>query len=137
MDSLDTGALKLIDWFIILIYFIFIVWLGTRFGKKQKDSRRYFLGIKNIPFWAIGISMFATIISSWSFIALPGKAFKNDLQYLMTISLIPVCTIFAVRFLIPLFRDKIQLSAYEYLERRFGLPARVYLRRPCQLYLQI
>jgi len=70
--------------------------------------------------------MFATIISSWSFIALPGKSFKNDLQYLMTISLIPVCTFFAVKYLIPLFRNKIQLSAYEYLERRFGLPARVY-----------
>jgi SSS family solute:Na+ symporter len=126
MDSLHNGAFKIIDWIIVFIYFLFIVWLGTRFGKKQKDSRRYFLGIKNIPFWAIGISMFATIISSWSFIALPGKAFKNDLQYLMSISLIPICTVFAVRFLIPLFRDKIQLSAYEYLERRFGLPARIY-----------
>jgi SSS family solute:Na+ symporter len=94
MDSIDSGALELIDWLIILLYFIFI--------------------------------MFATIISSWSFIALPGKAFKNDLQYLMTIFLIPVCTLFAVKYLIPLFRDKIQLSAYEYLEKRFGLPARVY-----------
>ncbi len=126
MNSIDSGAIELIDWFIILAYFAFIVWLGTRFGKKQKDSRRYFLGIKKIPFWAIGISMFATIISSWSFIALPGKAFKNDLQYLMTIALIPVCTVFAVKYLIPIFRDKIQLSAYEYLEKRFGLPARIY-----------
>jgi SSS family solute:Na+ symporter len=70
--------------------------------------------------------MFATIISSWAFIALPGKSFKNDLQYLMTISTLPISTYIAVKFLIPLFREKIKLSAYEYLERRFGLPARVY-----------
>jgi SSS family solute:Na+ symporter len=89
---LDSGALTLIDGLIVLTYFIFIIWLGTRFGKKQKNSDRYFLGKRNLPAWAVGISMFATIISSWSFIALPGKSFQNDMQYLMTISTIPIST---------------------------------------------
>ncbi len=126
IQSFDSGALTLIDGLIVLTYFIFIIWLGTRFGKKQKNSDRFFLGKRNLPGWAVGISMFATIISSWSFIALPGKSFQNDMQYLMTISTIPISTYIAVRFLIPLFRDKIRLSAYEYLEKRFALPARVY-----------
>jgi SSS family solute:Na+ symporter len=123
---MDSGALTLIDWLIILIYLVCIVWLGTRFGKRQKNADRYFLGIRNLPFWAVGISMFATIISSWSFIALPGKAFKSDLQYLMAIATLPVSTLITVKYIIPLFRNKIKLSAYEYLERRFGLPARIY-----------
>ena len=123
---IHTSALTLLDWFILSGYFVFIVWLGSYFGKRQKSSERYFLGKRNLPGWAVGMSMFATIISSWAFIALPGKSFKNDMQYLMTISTIPISAFLAVRFFIPLFRDKIKLSAYEYLERRFGLPARVY-----------
>jgi len=123
---LDSNSLTIIDWLIIALYFVFIIWLGSKFGKKQKSSERYFLGNRKLPGWAVGISMFATIISSWAFIALPGKSFKNDLQYLMTISTIPISTFLAVRFFLPMFRNKIKLSAYEYLEKRFGMTARVY-----------
>lgn len=126
LEFFQTGALTYIDWLVIFFYFVFIIWLGSHFGKRQKTSARYFLGKRNLPGWAVGMSMFATIISSWAFIALPGKAFKNDLQYLMVIVTIPVSTFLAAKYLIPLFREKIQLSAYEYLEKRFGLPARVY-----------
>lgn len=121
-----NNSLTILDLLIILLYFIFIIWLGSKFKKRQQSSEHYFLGKRNLPGWAIGMSMFATIISSWAFIALPGKSFKDDLQYLMTISTLPIVTILATRFLIPLFRNKIKLSAYEYLEQRFGLPARVY-----------
>ena len=120
------NILTYLDWFIILVYFVFVIFVGIRFGKRQKSSENYFLGKRNFPGWAVGISMFATIISSWAFIALPGKAFKNDLQYLLVISTVTVSVIITVRFFIPLFREKIGLSAYEYLEKRFGLPARIY-----------
>ncbi len=120
------GSLTILDVSIILIYFFFIVWFGTRFGKKQTDTRRYFLGSRNLPMWAVGISMFATIISSWTFIALPGKAFKDDLHYLMTICTLLISAAITSQFLIPLYREKIKLSAYEYLEKRFGIAARVY-----------
>jgi SSS family solute:Na+ symporter len=121
-----ANALNPVDWVILIVYFGFMIWLGTRFAKRQTSTDRYFLGKGRLPGWAVGLSMFATIISSWAFIALPGKSFKDDLQYLMVISTLPVSTMLAVRFLIPLFRNKIRLSAYEYLERRFGMPARVY-----------
>jgi SSS family solute:Na+ symporter len=120
------NILTFLDWAIITIYFVFVILLGIRFGKRQISSENYFLGKRNFPGWAVGISMFATIISSWAFIALPGKAFKDDLQYLLVISTIPVSVLITVRFLIPLFREKIGLSAYEYLEKRFGFSARIY-----------
>ena len=127
MDQVGTtNALTAIDWIILLGYFGFVIWLGTHFARRQTSTDRYFLGKRSLPGWAVGLSMFATIISSWAFIALPGKAFKDDLQYMITISTIPISTMLAVRFLIPLFRNKIRLSAYEYLENRFGLPARIY-----------
>lgn len=121
-----TGAMTPIDWAILLVYFAFVVWLGVYFGKRQKTSDHYFLGNRSIPGWAVGISIFATIISSWAFLALPGKAFKDDTQYLMSVLSLPLAAFIAVRFLVPLFREKVRLSAYEYLERRFGLFARFY-----------
>jgi SSS family solute:Na+ symporter len=120
------SAVRIIDWLIIAGYFVFVVWLGSRFRKRQTSSDRYFLGNRRLPGWAVGMSIFATIISSWAFLGLPGKSFKTDMQYLITIALIPITVLIATFFLIPLFRQKIRLSAYEYLERRFGLFARFY-----------
>jgi len=120
------SALKIIDWVIIAAYFVFTIWFGSYFAKRQTSSERYFLGNRKLPGWAIGMSIFATIISSWAFLALPGKSFKDDMQYLLTIAPIPLTVLIAVFFLIPMFRQKIKLSAYEYLERRFGLLARFY-----------
>jgi len=120
------SAVRIVDWLIVAGYFAFVIWLGSRFSKKQTTSTRYFLGDRRLPGWAVGMSIFATIISSWTFLAIPGKSFKMDMQYLMTISTIPLSALIAVFFIIPIFRNKIQLSAYEYLERRFGLTARFY-----------
>jgi SSS family solute:Na+ symporter len=118
--------LKIIDWIIVAAYFAFVIWLGSRFARRQTSSDRYFLGNRSLPGWAVGMSIFATIISSLSFLALPGKAFKDDLQYLVTIASVPIAAIIATSFIIPLFRQTIKLSAYEYLEKRFGLLARFY-----------
>jgi len=122
----SESALEIIDWVIIAAYFAFVIWLGSHFGKKQTSSDRYFLGNRKLPGWAVGMSIFATIISSWTFLGLPGKSFKTDMQYLMTIVTIPITVCIVVFLLIPLFRHKVRLSAYEYLERRFGLFARFY-----------
>ena len=123
---MDSGALKTADWLIVAAYMVFVIWLGVRFSRRQSTSRHFFLGGGRLPGWAVGMSMFATIISSWAFLALPGKAFRNDLQYLMVVSGIPIVTWLASRWVIPMYRRRIGLSAYEYLEQRFGLGARVY-----------
>jgi len=120
------GNLAAADLLIVVVYFVGIVWLGTRFSDRQKSSAHYFLGSGKLPGWAVGVSMFATITSSWAFLALPAKAFASDLQYLMVVSAIPIAAWISVRWIVPLFRERIRLSAYEYLEQRFGLGARVY-----------
>jgi solute:Na+ symporter, SSS family len=121
-----TGSLTLLDWAVVLVYFAAMVFVAMRFRRRQSSSSAYFLGSGKIPGWAVGMSLFATIISSWAFLALPAKAFQSDLQYLMAIGAVPVAAWFGVRWFVPFFRDRIKLSAYEYLERRFGLGARLY-----------
>ena len=125
-NNSPSGSLQVLDWLIVGAYFAFIIWLGSRYGKKQTSTERYFLGNRKVPGWAVGMSIFATIISSWSFLGLPGKSFQSDLQYLLTILPIPLVVVVATRFLIPLFRRRVRMSAYEYLEHRFGRLARLY-----------
>lgn len=123
---MTPSALTWIDWLVVALYFSGMVVLGARFRKRQSSSSHYFLGGGKLPAWAVGMSMFATVISSWAFLALPAKAFQSDLVSLMTVSTLPVAAWIAARWFVPFFREKIKLSAYEYLEQRFGLGARVY-----------
>lgn len=123
---MGTGGLRLLDWLILISYLGFMIWIGLRCGRKPGGSTQYFLGRGGLPGWAVGMSMFATVISSWAFLALPAKAFQSDLQSLLTISMLPVAAWITARWFVPLFRDRIRLSAYEFLERRFGLGARIY-----------
>lgn len=123
---MKTSALTLLDWALVGGYFVFVVALGLRFRSRQQSSTHFFLGGGRLPGWAVGLSMFATVISSWAFLALPAKAFSSDLQYLLAVSGLPVAAWISVRWFVPFFRERIRLSAYEYLERRFGLGARVY-----------
>lgn len=124
--EIETGGLAWPDWAVMVCYLVVMVALGLRFGKRQTSSTHYFLGSRGLPAWAVAMSMFATVISSWAFLALPAKAFQSDLQSLMIVSTLPVSAWIAARWFVPLFREKIKLSAYEYLEHRFGLGARLY-----------
>jgi hypothetical protein len=123
---MTTGALTTLDWAILLGYIGVMLAIGLRFRSRQQTSHRYFLGSGKLPGWAVGMSMFATVISSWAFLALPAKAFQSDLRYLMAVSALPVAAWLAARWLVPFFRERVRLSAYEYLERRFGIGARLY-----------
>lgn len=123
---MERAGLSIIDWVVLMGYLLCMVGLGLRQTRRQGTSRHYFLGSGRLPGWVVGMSMFATVISSWAFLALPAKAFQSDLQSLMTIALLPVAAWICVRWFVPLFRERIRLSAYEYLERRFGLGARLY-----------
>src|SRR5688500_8929667 len=121
-----ANILTIWDILILAVYFGSTVWIGARFSRRQTNAHAYFLGRQNVPGWAVGMSMFATITSSWAFLALPAKAFQSGLPYLMVVSAIPIAAWIAGRWIVPIFRDRIRLSAYEYLEARFGLGARMY-----------
>lgn len=72
------------------------------------------------------MSIFATYVSSISFLALPGKAYMSNWNALVFSFSIPFASYFAVRFFVPLYRSLGSISAYNYLEVRFGSWARIY-----------
>lgn len=115
-----------IDYAIVLLSILAAIGTGVFFAHKQKDTSQYFAGGGKIPAWAVGISIFATLISSVTFLAYPGAAYAGNWILLVQGLMVPIILLALVWVIVPLFRKVIRLSTYEYFERRFGLFARLY-----------
>lgn len=121
-----TNSIHWIDTAIVFVSVVFTISTGFYFSRRQKSSDRYFAGSKTIPSWAIGISIFATLLSSVTFLAYPAAAYKSNWILLVQGLMVPVVLVGIIGFIVPLFRKVIRLSTYEYFEKRFGLFARIY-----------
>lgn len=71
-------SLHWIDATILAVSILIAVIVGIYFSKKQKSTDAYFAASGNVPAWAVGMSMFATIISSVTFLAYPGAAYGGN-----------------------------------------------------------
>ncbi len=119
--------MRTIDLLIFIAYLIGIVLFGISFYKKGRTSADYSTGSGTIPAWVIGLSIFATFVSSISYLALPGIAFLSNWNaYVFSLS-IPFAILMAIKFFVPLYRSVGSPSAYTYLEQRFGTWARIYV----------
>ena len=110
----------ILNYIVLFGYLLAMVGVGVYFTQKNKNTDDYFRGGKQIPWWAAGCSIFATMLSSLTFTGLPSKAFAQDWVYAVGNFTIPVVAILAVYVALPFYRRIDATSAYEYLERRFG-----------------
>ena len=129
-------SLSWIDLIIIIVFMVGIVLFGASFYRKNKTKEAFMTGNQNIPSWVIAMSIFATFVSSISFLALPAKAYATNWNAFVFSLTIPVALFFSWKFFIPLYRNENSVSAYSYLEKRFGRWARVYAST-CYLLTQI
>jgi len=118
--------MKAADLAIMAIYFGAMLGIGIFFSRRNKATSGYFLGGNRLPSWAIGLSMLATSISSVTFLAMPGAAFALDWRMLVPNLTFPIIALIACWLFVPFFRLNAKMSAFEYLETRFGKPARLY-----------
>lgn len=120
------GQLGIVDTIVIVVYFGLVTLAGLYFGRKNKTTEEYFLGNRNFPAWAIGISLVGTSISSVTVLAYPGDAFKTAWLRILPAFTLPIAIIVATIWILPFFRRGNITSAFEYLEGRFGPGTRVY-----------
>ena len=118
--------LSVFDLVVFLIITFGNVLFGASFYFRNKTSVQFTSGGGKIPAWVVGMSIFATFVSSISFLALPGKAYMSNWNALVFSFSIPIAAILAVKFFVPLYRSLNSISAYNYLEVRFGQWARIY-----------
>jgi SSS family solute:Na+ symporter len=119
--STERRLLKVLDWFIIVVYLAGMLGIGwyCYVREKRNSTADFFVGGRSIPFWAAGISLYAANTSSISYIAIPAKAFETNWQY-MTNNLIAVVALtFVAVAIVPLLRRLNLMSVFHYLEIRF------------------
>jgi len=118
--------MRALDLLVVLLFMAGMVLMGFYFARKNNDTESYFLGGRSMPGWAIGLSMLGASISSITFLALPAAAYVLDWRQLVPNLTMPVIAILAAIFIIPFFRQTHATSAFEYLEKRYGMPIRIY-----------
>lgn len=123
---MNYEGLHWIDTTIVIASVLLAIGVGIYFAKRQNSTEAYFAASGNIPAWAVGMSMFATIISSVTFLAYPGSAYSGNWILLVQGLMVPLVLLGVIGFIVPLYRRVIKLSTYEYFERRFGAFARFY-----------
>ena len=119
-------SLPLLDLAIIFIYLLAMVLVGFYFSGKNKNAEQFTKASGTIPGWAIGMSIYATFLSSNTFLGVPGKAFgSNWNSFVFSISM-PFAAWIASKYFVPFYRSTGEISAYTHLEKRFGPWARTY-----------
>jgi SSS family solute:Na+ symporter len=115
-----TKTLHSLDYVVIAVYLAIIVCIGLYFSKREKTTQDFFLGGRKIPWWAVGISLYATGTSAISFMAIPTKAWATSTLYGVE-GLVGLLGMVAAAYLvIPIIRKLDITSTYEYLERRYN-----------------
>lgn len=119
------ASLGAIDWLAIALYGVVLVAMGIFFSRREKSTNEYFLAGRRIPWWASGISIFATSLSAITFMAIPAKTWDTDWTYFLQNLMIIVVAPVAAMLLVPTFRRLDVTTAYEYLEHRFHASLRL------------
>lgn len=116
---IPVQSLAMIDWIAIAIYGIVLIWMGVHFSRREKGTDDFFLAGRRIPWWAAGISIFATSLSAITFMSIPAKSWDTDWIYFLQNLGILIVAPFAAFLLVPYFRRLNVVTAYQYLEYRF------------------
>src|SRR5437763_4303137 len=113
-------GLDKIDFTIIALYLAGITLFGLRFRKRQRSIRDYFLADRNIPWWAISLSIVAAETSTLTIISIPGLAYDSNLTFLQVVMGYVIGRIIISFVLLPHYFRGDLFTAYQLIEKRFG-----------------
>lgn len=114
-----------LNWLLLISYLGGMLYLGYFFMKRENGTDDFFKGGGRIPWWAAGMSIFATMLSAITFMAIPAKAYATDWRLYPLAFTILFLTFPVIRYYLPFFRRLNVTTAYEYLEKRFNYPIRL------------
>ena len=117
-----------LNWVVVVVYLLGMVGVGYWFmlRKAAASTEAYFRGGQHVPWWVAGLSIFATMLSSLTFMGIPARAYQTDVTWYIGQLPILIVVPLVVFCYLPFFRKLDLTSAYEYLERRFNLATRLF-----------
>ncbi|MGA2864062.1 MAG: hypothetical protein ABSF95_06195 [Verrucomicrobiota bacterium] len=112
------------DWAVIGLYLLGIIGLGLWFGKDQRNTRDYFLGSKNVPWWGIGASIVAAETSALTIIGVPAMVYGDNIAFLQMVIGYVIARVLLAIVLVPHYFKGELYSPYQLFANTFGASAR-------------
>jgi solute:Na+ symporter, SSS family len=119
-EPTPSPGLALIDWMIIAIYGAGTIGLGWYYGRQQKSTQEYFVGSGRMNPILVGVSLFATLLSTISYLSMPGEALGKGPVNMFNLLAMPFVFLVVGFVLLPVYMKQRVTSAYELLEARLG-----------------
>jgi SSS family transporter len=115
-----------LDHGVVVVYAVAMLMIGGVLARRERGTGDYFRAGQRIPWWASGLSLFATGASAISLMAMPGKAYAEDWAY-FSISIYSALMLpLVIVVFVPIARRLKVSTSNEYLERRFNMPIRLF-----------
>ncbi|MFC1597893.1 Na+:solute symporter, partial [Planctomycetota bacterium] len=110
-----------LDWAVIIVYGVGMIAVGWYYARRTESAEDYLLGGRNMKPLNVGLSLFATLLSTISYLTWPGETISNGPLFMMgAIVSYPFIYVVTGWFLIPFIMKLKVTSAYEILESRLG-----------------
>jgi Na+/proline symporter len=113
-----------LNWTIVLVYLVYIVWDSLRRSSGTKELSGYFLANRSLPWWAVGLSVMATQLSAITMIGTTGQGATDGMRFIQFYFGLPLAMVILGVTLVPFLHRAKVYTAYEYLERRFDAKTR-------------
>ena len=114
-----------LNWSVLALYLVAMLAMGFYFMRKENGAEDFFKGGGRIPWWAAGISIYATMLSAITYMTIPAKAYTTNWTYYPMLWMILLISFPVIKYYLPYFRKLNVTSAYEILEQRFNLFTRM------------
>ncbi len=121
METTHFGTLNTL---ILALYLAGMIGIGLFFSRKQKNAEMFFLGGRRLPWLAVAMSMYASLTSAVTYLGLPGTAYSENIALIIVCIMSPMVAPFILLLFYPLYHRLQVTTSYEYIEKRFGAPAR-------------
>ena len=113
------------NWTVLALYLLAMLGMGIYFMRRENGAEDFFKGGGRVPWWAAGISIYATMLSAITYMAIPAKAYATDWTYYPMLWMIPLVGFPVIWYYLPYFRRSKAASAYAILEERFNAATRL------------
>lgn len=113
----DFGYL---NWSILLAYLTATLLVGFLLSRRIHNAEEYFLSNRDIPWWAIGISVVATYVSALTFLGEPAWSYSDGMAVMAIHINYPLVIFLVITYFLPFFYNSGAASIYDYIEKRFG-----------------
>jgi SSS family transporter len=113
-----------LNYAILIVYLAGMIAIGARFARRQRNTEDFFLAGRRMPWLVVGMSMYASLTSAITFMALPATAYQENISFLVVSLMSPLVAPFLIALFYPFYLRLRVTTSYEYIDHRFGRAAR-------------